>query len=138
MSAFAIAFNSALVTKLPLLEGIIFVVHVLGFFAFVVVLWVMGPRGDSSVVTTFADPGWGSAGLSTLIGILGPISSLLGADSAAHLSEELKDAAKILPRAMIATALCNYMLGLVMIIVRVSQHVHRCTRLIFHRRFVSL
>ena len=91
--------------------------HVFGFFAFVVVLWVKGPRGDVSVLTTFSDNGWGSNGLSALVGILGPISSLTGGDAACHLAEELKDASWALPWSMIATAVCNYILGLVMMIV---------------------
>jgi len=83
---------------MPLLEGIVIVFHAFGFLAVVVVLWVMGPRGDSSVVTTFSDNGWGSVGLSCLVGILSPIITLIGADSQCHLSEELEDAAYVLPR----------------------------------------
>lgn len=139
VSSFAIVCNSVLIRKLPLLEGVIMTLHVVGFFAFVVVLWVMGPRGGSSVVTTFTDNGWGSTGLSSLVGILGPISSLLGADSAAHLSEELRDAAWVLPRSMIATALCNYTLGLVMIIVMILQHnVSRVPLITLNRHCASL
>ena len=113
----AIVCNSALIRKLPFFEGIVFTLHVFGFFAFVVVLWVKGPRGDVSVLTTFSDNGWGSNGLSALVGILGPISSLTGGDAACHLAEELKDASWALPWSMIATAVCNYILGLAMMIV---------------------
>jgi choline transport protein len=112
----SITWNTVLVKKLPLMEGIALVVHIFGFFAFLVVLWVMGPRSDVKATwTEFQDPsGWGSTGLATLVGILGPMLSLGGADLAIHLAEEVKDAAYIAPRAMIATSLVNYSLAFIM------------------------
>lgn len=116
ITAFAILWNTLFVRKLPLVEGIGLILHVLGFFAFVIVLWVTGPRSDSKTVwTKFEDnTGWGNQGLATLVGILGPVVTLIGSDSSCHLSEELKDAAWVLPRAMVATALVNYALGFIM------------------------
>ena len=109
---FAIVWNTLLVRKLPLLEGIVLVFHVFGFFAFLVVLWVMSPKSDPKVVfTDFQDNGnWGSIGLSCLVGLTGPVITLIGADSSVHLSEELKDASYILPRSMVATAIVNYIM----------------------------
>jgi amino acid transporter len=118
----AIVWNTVFVRKLPVIEGIGLTVHVFGFFAFVVVLWVMAPRADPKTVwTDFQDTsGWGSVGLSTLVGILGPVVTLIGSDSSCHLSEELRDAAWVLPRAMVATALVNYALGFVMTVTIMS------------------
>lgn len=118
VACFAIFFNTVLVRKLPLIEGIIIVLHIFGFFTVIIVLWVLGPRSDpTSVLTQFEDnAGWGNLGLACLVGILGPIVTLIGSDSSCHLSEELKDAAWILPRAMVATAVCNYIMGFVMTI----------------------
>jgi choline transport protein len=108
--------NTILVTKLPLMEGIALVLHVFGFFAFLVVLWVMGPRSNvHDTWTKFEDPsGWGSTGLATLVGILGPILSLGSADLAIHLAEEVEDASRVVPRAMIATSAVNYTLAFIM------------------------
>lgn len=122
MTTIAIFFNTVLFRKLPLLEGIVIIFHTFGFLAVVVTLWVMGPRGGSETVTTFNDNGWGSAGLSCLVGILSPIITLVGADSQCHLSEELNDAAYVLPRAMVATATVNYIMGFVMVLVRFPIH----------------
>lgn len=83
---------------MPLLEGIVVAFHTIGFVVVIVILWVMGPRGNSSVATTFSENGRGSVGLSCLVGILSPIITLIGADSQCHLSEELEDAAYVLPR----------------------------------------
>ena len=91
------------------------VLHCFGFFAFLIILWVMAPRSDSSVLTTFDSNGWSSAGLACLVGIAAPVVTTIGADSSCHLSEELKNASWILPRSMLATALTNYILGFIML-----------------------
>lgn len=59
-------FNIFLARHLPLVEGIILVLHLAGFVAILVPLWVMAPRTPSSQVwTSFADGGsWGSGKLS--------------------------------------------------------------------------
>ncbi|KAF2191380.1 amino acid transporter [Zopfia rhizophila CBS 207.26] len=122
ITTFAIIWNTLFIRKLPLIEGIGLTLHIFGFFAFVVVLWVMAPRLDTKTVwTNFEDnSGWGNVGLSSLVGILGPIVTLIGSDSSCHLSEELRDAAWVLPRAMVATALVNYALGFVMTVTIMS------------------
>ncbi|ORX94415.1 GABA permease [Clohesyomyces aquaticus] len=123
ITIFALIWNTFFVRNLPLIEYVGFVLHVLGFFAFIIVLWVMGPRPDTRKVwTEFQDnSGWGSTGVSTLVGILGPIVTLIGSDSACHLSEELRDASWVLPRAMVATALVNYLLGFIMTLTVMSR-----------------
>jgi choline transport protein len=107
-----------LARKLPLLEGVVLVLHIFGFFAIFITMWVLGPRSKASdVFGSFQDnAGWGNVGLACLVGQLAPIFSLLGADAAALLSEELRDASKVLPRAMIANAIVNGSLGLVMLV----------------------
>ncbi|KAK0622509.1 amino acid/polyamine transporter I [Immersiella caudata] len=60
--------------------------------------------------------GWDNTALSCLIGILSPIFTLIVPDSATHMAEELREASKSLPRAMIATTLVNGSLGFVTIV----------------------
>jgi len=115
----SIAINVFLVRKLPLLEGIMVIIFFCSFGAVLIVLWVKAEKASAKeVFTVFSDDsGWGSKGLATLIGGLqGGFSSLMGSDSAAHLSEELKDASYWLPRSMICTALANYLTGILTII----------------------
>lgn len=111
----AISFNTFAIGKLPVLEGLAVVLHIFGFFAFIVIMWVMGPRADARVTfTQFENQNnWPSIGLATLIGMVGPTTTYLGADSAVHLAEELKDASYMLPRAMFSAALINYTLGFI-------------------------
>jgi choline transport protein len=59
---FVAFFNTVLAKHLPLVEGLVLCLHIGGFIAILVPLWVLGPRGESEQVwTTFADEGqWGS------------------------------------------------------------------------------
>lgn len=118
VATFSFGFNSFLAKKLPLLEGTVLFVHIFGFIAIFVTLWVMGPKGDASeVFTTFNNyGGWSSDGGSALVGMFAVILPLLGADAAVHMSEELRDASKQLPRSMIATTVFNGSLGFLMIV----------------------
>jgi choline transport protein len=118
VASFSIVFNTLLARKLPLVEGTVLVLHIFGFFAVFVTMWVLGSRSKASdVFTSFQDnAGWGNIGLSCLVGQLAPIFSLLGSDAATHMSEELRDASHTLPRAMIWTAIVNSILGFLMLI----------------------
>jgi len=60
--------------------------HLLGFFAVLIPLWVLAPRGDpTAVFTEFLNlGGWSSTGLAFMVGLLSPIYTLIGADSAVH------------------------------------------------------
>jgi choline transport protein len=102
-----------------LLESLILFISIAGFIAYVVVLLVLGPRVD--VYDTFFDfqdtQGWGSKGLAALVGILGPVVTLIGADSTSHLAEETVGARKIVPRAMFVSIAISYSFGFVMHVV---------------------
>ena len=118
VSAFSVFFNTFLAKKLPLIEGIVLVVHIFGFFGILVPLWVLGPRSDAKTVFTQFNNygGWSSNGTSAFVGLLAAMIPLLGADAAVHMSEELRDASKILPRSMIWTTFLNGALGFIMLI----------------------
>lgn len=47
VSTFSILFNTLLARKLPLVEGIVLVLHIFGFFAVFITMWVLGPRSPS-------------------------------------------------------------------------------------------
>lgn len=114
----ATAFNVFLARQLPLAEGIFLIVHIFGFFAFLIVLWIMSEHASASqVFGQFEDyGGWGNLGLSSLVGITTPLWCFLGPDAGAHMSEELKDASLVLPSAMMWASFLNAFFGLVMLI----------------------
>lgn len=81
-------FNGRLAKQFPALEGIMIVIHMASWVAFVVVLWVTSPIGTpKEVLLTFNNGGgWVSEGGAALIGVLTACSGLLGYDSAVHMS----------------------------------------------------
>ncbi|KAK8092543.1 hypothetical protein PG999_014742 [Apiospora kogelbergensis] len=118
IATFSVFFNAALARKLPLVEAGLLSIHVLGFVAIMVVLWVLAPRTPASEVFTNFNDGnhWGSMGLSVMIGSMASVYPLLGADAAVHMSEELQDAGRTLPRSMIWTTFFNGAFGWIMLI----------------------
>lgn len=67
--------------ELPLIEGIILVIHCFGFFGILIPLWVLSPRPTASeVFGPIQDRGgWGNNGLACLVGLVGSIYALIGA-----------------------------------------------------------
>jgi len=65
----------------------VLILHILGFFAIIIPLWVMAPRGKPEVVLLeFANyGGWSSTGLSSMIGLLAPTAVLIGYDCSVHM-----------------------------------------------------
>ncbi|KAJ0109741.1 hypothetical protein J7T55_004290 [Diaporthe amygdali] len=116
-AAFAAFFNTFLARHLPAIESGLLVIHVFAFFGILATLWAMSPIADAAVFTQFNDGGgWGSLGVSTLAGITSGVLPLLGADAAAHMSEELQSASKTIPRSMILSTVVNGLLGWIMVI----------------------
>lgn len=118
VTAFCIIFNTFLAKRLPMVEGLVLIIHILGFFAVLIPLWVLGPRASpAEVFTSFHNlGGWSTTGLAFFVGLLSPVYTLIGADSAVHMSEEINDASVVLPKAIMWAAAVNGTLGWVMII----------------------
>ncbi|PYI03375.1 amino acid permease [Aspergillus sclerotiicarbonarius CBS 121057] len=118
ITAFSILFNTFLAKNLPMVEGLILIIHVVGLFAIIIPLWVLAPRNSpKAVFTDFNDGGgWGSAGTATLVGLSTTITSMIGYDCSVHMCEEIKDASETLPKAMMSAVGVNGLLGFIMII----------------------
>ena len=87
ISTFSILFNTFLAKKLPIVEGIVLVLHIFGLFVIIIPLWVLAPRNSAKAVfTEFSNAGgWSDTGTSVMIGLLSPIVSMLGFDCAVHM-----------------------------------------------------
>lgn len=85
--SFAVLFNTALAKKLPLVEALLLVLHVLGLFAIIIVLWVLAPTARANDVwLEFTNAGgWNSYGTATMVGLLSPVISTIGFDCAVHM-----------------------------------------------------
>lgn len=60
---------------MPLFQNIMLVIHVFGFLAVIIVLWVLSPRASAKVTfTQFSNGGgWNSIGLALMVGQLSAI-----------------------------------------------------------------
>jgi choline transport protein len=74
--------NTWLGFVLPAIEVVILILHVLGFFAVLIPLVSLGPRGDAHYIfTTFYNfGGWHDRTLATFIGLKGVVGAFLGRD----------------------------------------------------------
>lgn len=118
ITSFAILFNTFLAKKLPMVEGLILIIHIVGLFAIVIPLWVLAPRNTATAVfTEFTNAGgWNSKGTSVMVGLSTSIVSMLGFDCGVHMSEEIKDASETLPRAITWAVILNAVLGFIMVL----------------------
>lgn len=83
---FSIMFNTVLASRLPLIEGMVLILHLTGIFVIIIPLWVMAPRAHPHVLLEFSDNGgWSSTGLSAMIGLTSTMSVLIGYDCSVHM-----------------------------------------------------
>nr|POE76142.1 origin recognition complex subunit 2 [Quercus suber] len=106
----AAIFNTLLARKLPIIENVMLVLHIVGFFAILITLWVTAPKASNSEVwTEFTNmAGWPTTGLAFCVGLTGSITSLI--------AEEIRDASRVVPQAMLWTLFLNGIAGFVMTI----------------------
>jgi choline transport protein len=83
----AVFVNTVVSSLLPKVEGLVLILHVLGFFAILIPLVSMGPRGDATdVFTVFVNGGaWPTTGVSFMVGLVATTWNFLGADGAVHV-----------------------------------------------------
>ncbi|KAK5696056.1 hypothetical protein LTR97_008476 [Elasticomyces elasticus] len=117
----AALFNIFLASVFPLLEGIVLFVHLAGWAAVIVTLWVTSPRANArDVLLTFSNGGgWSSEGAATLIGVLTPLSALCGYDSSVHMTENARDASKTVPLSLLTSFACNGILAFTTVITMI-------------------
>ncbi|KAJ5733453.1 amino acid transporter [Penicillium malachiteum] len=103
---------------LPVLEVFIGIVHVLGFFAFLIPIVYLGPRADvkSVFVQTFNFGGWSDVTLAAFVGLKGTISMFLGTDGVVHMAEEVANSSLVVPQSMLFAIVINGILGFAMMI----------------------
>lgn len=89
-----------------------------GFVVILLPMACFGPHSDPvDVFTSFRNAGeWPTQGVSLLVGIIGPAWSLMGPDGPVHMSEEIANPAKNVPRAIIYGLLLNGLLGFGMLL----------------------
>lgn len=109
-----LVFNVHLGRYLPKVESLVLMLHVFGYVVVIfVLLYLTENKTPSSVVWgEFIDGGgFGSVGLSFLVGTVSTLLPLIGIDAAAHLAEEVQNASKTVPITMIGAYILNAATG---------------------------
>lgn len=85
--AIALFINTWLARLLPRVEGLVLVVHIVGFFCVLIPLVYLGPHDSpAAVFANFNDGGgWGSQGLSFMVGLSTSMFAFVGCDAASHM-----------------------------------------------------
>lgn len=88
---FAVFINTLVSSALPKFEGLILILHILGFFAILIPLVTLGPHGDAKeIFTTWVNNGgWSTQGISFMVGMMGNAFAFVGTDAAFHVSSPL-------------------------------------------------
>ena len=68
-------FNVFAYKQMPMMQNFLLVIHTLGFFVIIIVLWVMAPKQSASAVFTEFnnEGGWSSTGLALMVGQISAI-----------------------------------------------------------------
>ncbi|KAH9908480.1 putative choline transport protein [Xylariomycetidae sp. FL2044] len=116
--AVCVLVNTVLAGFLPVLEGVVLLVHVLGFIAILITLVYLSPHGSADEIfyTVFNEGNWPTQGLSFCVGFIGHVATFIGADAAVHMAEEIENAALNVPRAIMTTLILNGSTGYAMLI----------------------
>ncbi|KAI1403912.1 amino acid transporter [Hypoxylon fuscum] len=116
--AVSIFVNTVIAGLLPILEGVILLIHVLGFIAILITLVYLSPHSSADDVffRPLNEGNWPTQGLSYCVGFIGNVATFVGADAAIHMSEEIENAAMNVPRAIFTTVMLNGSMGWAMVL----------------------
>ena len=114
----AVPLNSIWRRWLPRFENLTLVLHFLAFVIVMATLLSLAPKNSKHDVFNDIENngGWHSTGLSLMVGQVGILYTMAGADSAVHMAEEVNDASINLPRAMVFAYVLNCGLGFGMLV----------------------
>ena len=87
----AVFVNTVISSLLPMIEGVILIFHILGFFAVLISLVYLSPHGTvADVFTTSLNEGkWPTQGLSYCVGFIGNVATFVGEFSRWRNSREI-------------------------------------------------
>ncbi|RYP49804.1 hypothetical protein DL769_011039 [Monosporascus sp. CRB-8-3] len=117
--AYAAVLNIWGARLMPHVNLVMGITHIAAFVGIIVTIGAMSSKNTTSFVFTEVvnSSGWGSTGVSWLVGLQSAVYPLLGYDAACHLAEELPHASLHVPQAMVGSVLINGLMGLAYAIV---------------------
>ncbi|PQE06527.1 GABA permease protein [Rutstroemia sp. NJR-2017a WRK4] len=115
---FAVFINAIVSSLLPKFEGLILVLHIVGFFIILIPLIILAPHDTAENVFTvwLNGGGWPTQGVSFFVGLIGNVFAFVGADGAFHMSEEIRNPSIVVPRSIMLSVIINGSLGFAMIV----------------------
>lgn len=77
---FAVFINTVISSTLPKFEGLILILHIIGFFVIMIPLVILGPHNDTADVfnTWLNGGGWPTQGVSFFVGLIGNVFAFVG------------------------------------------------------------
>ncbi|GAB7336572.1 hypothetical protein MBLNU13_g09839t3 [Cladosporium sp. NU13] len=110
-------FNTKLAKWLSWLEKVVLVVHICHAVAVVVVLWCLSSVVNArDALLTFNNGGEWPGQTSFFVGFISASSTLIGFDSSVHMTENVRDASSVVPRAMMVAFLTNAAIAFLIVI----------------------
>ncbi|KAE8416060.1 amino acid permease-domain-containing protein [Aspergillus pseudocaelatus] len=111
-------FNVYAASWMPRIQNLLLALHILCFVIVITVLWAMAPRRPASAVfLEFSNTGgWPSMGLALMVGQISAIYAGLSSDATAHMSEEVRDAGRYVPIAIVWGFFTNGAMAIVLVI----------------------
>ncbi|KAK6334070.1 hypothetical protein TWF696_002572 [Orbilia brochopaga] len=99
---------------LPRWQNPAFAIHILAYLAFLVPVWKNAPKASAKQVWTEIENrgGWSSLPLSIMIGQFPAIAAQTTVDAALHMSEEVRDASRSIPKVIVSIYMINFVLNL--------------------------
>jgi amino acid transporter len=84
----AILFNTVLAKRLPLVEGVLVTLHVLGI-VIMIPLWILSPisKGGEVLTTFYNGGGYSTVGLSAMVGMFPIVAAVTGLDCSIHMGK---------------------------------------------------
>lgn len=110
-------FNTFLAKQLPKVEGLVLIIHIVGFFGILITLTYLAPHGNvEDVFVKYLSLGGYDKGTAFFVGLITTVFAFVGADGAIHMCEEIKNASTVVPHALLASIGVNGLLGFSMLI----------------------
>ncbi|KAE8140358.1 amino acid permease-domain-containing protein [Aspergillus pseudotamarii] len=103
---------------MPRIQNLLLALHILCFVIVITVLWAMAPQQPAhALFLEFSNTGgWSSMGLALMVGQTSAIYAGLSSDATAHMAEEVRDAGRYVPIAIIWGFFTNGAMAIVLVI----------------------
>ncbi|CAG7953586.1 unnamed protein product [Penicillium nalgiovense] len=108
---------------MPILINVLMILHVLSWAVILIVLWAMSSHRSAEAVFVSDWQNLGglpTIGLSVMVGQISAIYGCLSSDACAHMSEEIKDAGRNVPRAMAWGYFINGIMAAILLVAYLS------------------